>query len=115
MTDVFMPDRYQPNAPTKLILAAIVHVRDADDLGLWTFAKTMPHIPHEYTVRQRSKAAGLGPGHEALWVMCRDFHIDRWWGGRTWRTIDLDGWAIWAVDDGMILNRRAVDDAGWTD
>ena len=90
-------------------------MREADERALWTFAKTMPHIPHEYTVRQRSKAAGLGSGHEALWVLIRDYHIDRWWGGRTWRTVDLDGWAIWAVDDGMILTRRAVEDSGWTD
>lgn len=75
----------------------------------WTFAATMPDIPHWYVVRQRARAAGLGDGHEALYVLIVDYGFERWWRFRYWRSIELDGFLYWRHTDGMVINRRPKD------
>ena len=98
-------------APAALVSAARSYIASAE----WSFAKTMPDNPHWYAVRQRAQAARIGEGHEALYRLCRDFHVDRWWHGRTYRTVDLDGFAYWIMEDGTVINRKPFEEAGWTD
>lgn len=98
-------------APADLVQEARAYIAAAE----WSFAKTMPDNPHWYAVRGRSRGQGLGAGHEALYRLCRDYHWDRWWHGRTYRTVDLDGFAYWIMEDGTVINRKPADDAGWTD
>jgi hypothetical protein len=104
----------QPEHPRREPPAALVaQARDYIAAAEWSFAKTMPDNPHWYAVRQRSRAQGLGAGHEALYVLLRDYHYDRWWHGRSYRTLDIDGFGYWIMEDGTIINRKPVDSAGW--
>ena len=81
----------------------------------WTFAKTMPDNPHWYVVRQRAWARGryYGLGHEALFDLIRLHHYIRRWHGRGYRSIDLDGFSYWIMEDGTVINRKPADSAGW--
>ena len=81
----------------------------------WTFAKSMPDNPHWYVVRQRAWAHSpeRGEGHEALWQVIRWHYALRWWHGRGYRSIDLDGFSYWVMEDGTIINRKPSDQAGW--
>jgi hypothetical protein len=81
----------------------------------WIFAKTMPDNPHWYVVRKRSwaKSKELGEGHEALYELIRWFYRLRWWHLRGYRSLELDGWVYWLIQDGTIINRKPVDKAGW--
>lgn len=83
----------------------------------WIFAKTMPDNPHWYVVRQRSwsRSKELGRGHEALFELIRWCYWLRWWQGRGYRSIELDGWSYWIIQDGTVINRKPVKDAGWDD
>jgi len=104
-------DRIRPDAPPSLVEAA----RDYIARTTWTFAKTMPTNPHWYCVRQKARAAGLGAGHEQLFTLIRDYHYSRRWHGRRYRSIDLDGYSYWIIEDGTVINRKPADDAGWDD
>jgi hypothetical protein len=81
----------------------------------WTFAKTMPDNPHWYVIRARAWARGRehGEGHEALFALIRDHHYVRMWHSRPFRSIDLDGWGYWIMEDGTVINRKPVAIAGW--
>ena len=57
----------------------------------------------------------MGQGHEALWELIRWFYYLRWWRGRGYRSIDLDGFRYWIMNDGTVINRKPVEDAGWDD
>jgi hypothetical protein len=77
----------------------------------WRFAATMPHIPHEYTVRGES-TAGVPPPP----VSWHDWFVDhveehgyraKW--GRFWNTyLELDGWKYWVIDP--VINRERVEE-----
>lgn len=95
--------------PRPLKATALAYVEAAD----WTFAKTMPNNPHEYAVRQRAHAAGLGAGHEALFKIIWDYPLVRRWHGRPFRSIDTGGWSIWLMDAGTVINRKPIGRAGW--
>jgi hypothetical protein len=77
----------------------------------WTFAKTMPTIPHWYVVRERAWAQSpeMGEGHEALFVLIRDYHYNRPWRGRHFRSIDLGDSTFWIMEDGTVINRTFTD------
>ena len=97
--------------PADLVTRARTYIA----IGDWTFASTMPDNPHWYTVRQRAWAESpeVGEGHEALWQLIRWFYYLRWWHGRGYRSIDLDDFSYWVMNDGTVINRKPVDDAGW--
>lgn len=98
-----IPDAGRP-APPRLVWAALEYVRTAE----WIFAKTMADNPHWYCVRARAQAAGMRDGHEALYRLCRDYSYSEWWGYRTWRAVDFDGFHIWIVDNGDVINRKPI-------
>jgi len=79
----------------------------------WTFAKTMADNPHWYTVRQRAQKAGLGVLHERLYLLIKHYHYIRRWHGWQYRTIDLDGYSYWIMQNGTVVNRKPIEDAGW--
>ena len=101
-----MTNRYHPDAPEWMVEAA----REYIAATTWTFAKTMADTPHWYAVRHRAQAAGLGPGHERLYLLIKDYHYKRRWRGRTYRSIDLDGFVYWIIVDGTVINRTPVDE-----
>jgi hypothetical protein len=78
------------------------------------FAKTMPHIPHEYAVRS--------PENEADYVTLAQAILDHgiygYWGKRRYRYLyPGDGWKYWlmttSIRQSRILNRaRVADDDG---
>jgi len=52
-----------------------------------------------------------GPRHrpESLWLLIVDHSHDRWWRFKTWRSIELDGFLYWIIEDGTVINRRPAD------
>jgi hypothetical protein len=83
--------------------------------GEWCFARTMPDNPHWYVIRQHAWARGreVGQGHEALFVLIREHHYVRLWHRHPFRSIDLDGFSYWIMEDGTVINRKPVESAGW--
>jgi hypothetical protein len=72
----------------------------------WIFARTVPEHPHWYAVRRDCARAGLGT--EFLWfqALIEEAGYDRWWGWRTWRTIDIDdGFFYWLDGKVNLINR----------
>lgn len=99
--------------PSDLLHQALRYV----NAGEWTTARSGDH---QYTVRQRSWSQGLGPGHEALFRLIRDFHYVRMFRGRPYRSVDLQDdhgawWSVWIMEDGTVINRKPLDAAGWDD
>ena len=72
----------------------------------WQFAKTMPHDPHEYTVRKW----GDPEEFEAAVVFIREQGYDDLYKRRWYRAYDLDGWKYWTmgapVGQTTIINRK---------
>ena len=72
----------------------------------WKFAKTMPHIPHWYTLRMNAK-------HDQDFVTLVEFirshGYDENWGKRVHRYLDLDGWKYWTMgtrlESTVLINR----------
>ena len=83
--------------------------RDFIEKQKWTFAKSMPHIPHEYIVRQECD-------NEADYWNLRDYiyahGIKRFWRGRPGWYLNYNGHKYWAMsrkDDSRIINRAVQD------
>jgi hypothetical protein len=100
------------SAPPPLL---VQHAREYVAAATWTFASTMADNPHWYVVRQRAWATSrdLGLGHEALFDLIRQHYYPRRWHGRSYRSIDLDGFSYWIIQDGTVVNRKPVEQAGW--
>jgi hypothetical protein len=80
----------------------------------WTFAKTVPHMPHEYVIREWREVPTAEfdafvnlireRGYRAVWT-----HPDR--GVRYTNTyLDLGEWAYWFIEPNM-LNRERLEHA----
>lgn len=78
----------------------------------WRFAKTMPHMPHFYTLR---KMAESDEEFVSLVNFIRSHGYDQKWGGRLFRYLDLDGWTYWTmgakVESTILVNRARLDRA----
>ena len=76
----------------------------------WRFAKTMPQIPHYYTLR---KDATEDANFVKLVTFIRSHGYDQKWGRRWFRYLDLDGWTYWTmgaqVDATILVNRARLD------
>ena len=94
------PDRYDAEASPLLVQRA----RDYIEAASWRFASTMAGIPHWYVMRARAHPAGLGGGHEALYLLIKQHGYERRFYSKTFRTIDLDGWKVWMITNGDFLN-----------
>ncbi len=51
--------------------------------------------------------------HERLYLLIRDYHYLRRWQGWEYRSIDLDGFSYWIMQNGTVINRKPADGAGW--
>lgn len=85
----------------------------------WVFAKTMPHSPHEYTVRdlmnpnaRRSSCLS----HDTFeWFVhhIREFGQRRKYGRASYIYLEIDGWRYWTMgappEITTILNRARID------
>lgn len=87
--------------------------RDRRDVGGFRFAVTMADNPHWYALRSMAWEHGMGEGYDALYVLCRYHYYLRWWWGRGYRSIDLDGYSYWLIISDYLINRKPADRAGW--
>lgn len=73
----------------------------------WRFAKTMPHIPHEYVVRE------WRPDQDSVFeqfvMLIRERGYDAQFGKTTYRYLDIDGWKYWTMGEPLnettLINR----------
>ena len=75
----------------------------------WKFAKTMPHIPHWYTLRER---AMRDEDFVTLVKFIRTYGYDAHWGRFYHRYLELDGWKYWTMgtwlESTAIINRERI-------
>lgn len=84
-------------------------VRSIIRKSFWKFAKTMPHIPHFYTLREKAE---LDEEFVFLVEFIRRYGYDEPWGRRIHRYLDLDGWKYWTmgarVESTTVINRARL-------
>lgn len=89
-----------PHPMTHEVFAAFVAT------SRWKFAKTMAHIPHEYTLRKNAASDALFA--EAVQFI-RDHGYSGWFGRTEYRYYDVDGWKYWTmgfpVPETILINR----------
>jgi hypothetical protein len=75
----------------------------------WTFAKTMPQIPHWYTLKRKAKS------DEVFADFVQEIRLRgvvRPFGRRTFTYLDFDGWTYWTmgepVEDTILINRARL-------
>ena len=75
----------------------------------WTFAKSMPQTPHEYTLRRNAKDEALC---ERVIIYIRQVDYHQKWGKTTYTYLDIDGWQYWTMgspqDQTILINRAAI-------
>lgn len=86
----------------------IERLRKLIQASRWKLAKSMPNIPHEYTL----KAEWINKGDFEYFVQyIRDFGYQRIFYGRIYTYFDIDGYSYWTMGspiDQTILINRAV-------
>jgi 2-polyprenyl-3-methyl-5-hydroxy-6-metoxy-1,4-benzoquinol methylase len=77
----------------------------------WTFAKTMPTIPHEYVLRKTWDTGGALAFDEAVETI-RAYGYTKFWGNRPFIYLNINGWKYWTMGDPVpsttVLNRARV-------
>jgi len=72
----------------------------------WTFAKAMPHIPHEYTLKKNNPPDVFS----AAVMFIREKGEIRPWGEHLHTYFDHDGWTYWtmgaALHETILINRE---------
>ena len=75
----------------------------------WQFARTMPRMPHEHTVREWHEDEAA---FEQAVRLIRDTGYQRAFGKRTFTYLDLDGWKYWTmgapIPETTVLNRAKL-------
>ena len=84
-------------------------IREFIDGHEWTFAKTMPQIPHWYTLKRNAKS------DEAFAGFVQEIRLRgvvRPFCRRTFTYLDFDGWTYWTmgelVQDTTLINRARL-------
>jgi hypothetical protein len=76
----------------------------------WIFAKTMPHIPHWYSLRREAPDEAR---FEWFVMFIRERGERRRWGPYNHHYLDLDGWSYWTmgapVEQTIVINRARID------
>jgi hypothetical protein len=73
----------------------------------WTFAKTMPKTPHEYTLRKNTPDEAL---FERVVMHIRHHGYHKMFGRTRYTYFDIDGWQYWTMGSPLpatILINRA--------
>ena len=75
----------------------------------WTFAKTMPQIPHWYTLRRKATSS---EEFSAFVQEIRFRGVQRPFGSKTFTYLDFDGWTYWTmgapVEETILINRARL-------
>jgi hypothetical protein len=75
----------------------------------WTFARSMPQTPHEYTLRRDAKEDAL---FERVVIHIRQVGYQQKWGKTMYTYLDIDGWQYWTMgsplDQTILINRAAI-------
>ena len=75
----------------------------------WTFARTMPQIPHEYTFRRDAKDEAL---FKRVVIHIREVGHQEKWGAITYTYLNIDGWQYWTMgaplDQTILINGAAI-------
>ena len=75
----------------------------------WTFAKTMPEIPHWYTLRRKATSS---EDFSAFVQEIRFRGVVRLFGRRPFTYLDFDGWTYWTmgepVENTTLINRAQL-------
>src|SRR5262245_19402164 len=78
----------------------------------WTFAKSMPTIPHFYTVRGKH-TGGVDPPpvewHDWFVAFIAEHGYLAQWGRRTFTYLHVGPWKYWAIHP--VINRERLPDA----
>lgn len=74
----------------------------------WQFAKSMPQIPHYYTVKsKRSKRDA--EDYEKLYTYIYENHYIKYFYGKPYKYVDIDNYSYWIMTDdiraSIIINR----------
>jgi hypothetical protein len=75
----------------------------------WTFAASMPEIPHEYTVRGRVVSGKQPPPvewHDWFAEQIAEHGYQAKFAGRTFTYLEVDGWKYWSIRP--IINRERM-------
>lgn len=79
------------------------------DAAEWTFAKTMPQIPHWYTLRRKAQSS------EEFSTFVQEIRfrgVQRPLGRRTFTYLHFDGWTYWTmgepVEETTLINRARL-------
>jgi len=105
-----VPDHFRSDAPPELVEAARAFVATA----AFQFAKTMPTIPHWYTLRRVAEARGTADGYDALRELIISHHYLRSWRGRSFRSVTLGGYTLWIMQTGLVLvNAKPAEPGDW--
>ena len=73
----------------------------------WTYAKTMPTFPHDYTLRKKHPDEAT---FEKMVMHIRNVGYKKKFGKATYIYLDVDGYCYWTMGDtlkGTILINRA--------
>ena len=72
----------------------------------WTFARTMPQIPHEYTLRAKAPDEKL---FQRVVLYIRQVGYEANYRLATYIYLDIDGWKYWTmgapIEDTNLINR----------
>jgi hypothetical protein len=68
----------------------------------WRFARTMPHMPHEYTLRKQARERGLESEFESAVQLIREECYRQRYGSKTYTYYDVEddegtGWQYWTM------------------
>lgn len=76
----------------------------------WRFAKTMPEIPHEYTLRKWN----VGAEFEAAVTAIRAYGYQRTFQGRQYTYVNANGHRYWTMGapiiETTVINRARLED-----
>jgi hypothetical protein len=76
----------------------------------WTFAKAMPEIPHEYTVRAKAQDEKT---FERVVLHIRQAGYKAEFGSATYTYLDIDGWKYWTMGSPpsktILINRAKLE------
>ena len=77
----------------------------------WKFAKSMPTIPHYYTVKN-TKNDRDAADYEKLYNYIFENHYIRYFYGKPFKYVDIDDYTYWIMTDdireSIIINRAKI-------
>ena len=78
------------------------------DKSSWRFAKTMPKIPHWYTLRKNADNREFDNAVQFI----RAFGYDDWYWGKKYKAINVKGFKYWTmgapIKKTILINRKEI-------